>query len=82
MLTNLVISVIDDIVLQKICRHLELNKKTSQVSPLLQLRDSLQQPVEDWVNHRFAASHQTLSEAASAGRDEGGELIQTAEGEW
>ena len=65
--TNLVICVIDDIVLQKLCRHLQFDEIASQVSPLLQLGDPLQQPVEDGVDHRFAASHQTLSEGAPAG---------------
>lgn len=65
-LTNLVIGVIDDIILQKLCRYLQFEEKAGQVSPLLQFMDPLQQPVEDRVHHRFAACHQTLSEGAPA----------------
>lgn len=65
-LTNLVIGVIDDIILQKLRRYLQFDEEAGQVSPLLQLMDPLQEPVEDGVHHRFAASHQTLSEGASA----------------
>lgn len=38
---NLVIGVIDDIVLQKLYRHLQFDKEASQISPYLQFRDPL-----------------------------------------
>ena len=63
---NLVKGVVDDVILQKIRRHFKLDKKACKVSPFLQLRDPLQQPVEDRVDHRLAAGYQTLSEAAPA----------------
>lgn len=69
LLTNLVIGVIDDIILEKLSRDLQSDKKASQVSPLLQFRKSLQQPVEDRVHHRFAACHKALSESAPARRE-------------
>lgn len=61
LLTNLVISIIDDIILQEFCRYLQFNKESCQVCSFLQLGDSLQQPVKDWVDHGFAANNQTLS---------------------
>ena len=63
---NLVRGVIDNIVLQKLCRNLQFDQKASQIRPLLQLGDPLQQPVQDGMDHRLAARHQTLSEAAPA----------------
>lgn len=38
---NLVIGVIDNIILQKLCRHLQFDQKASQISPFLQFRDPL-----------------------------------------
>lgn len=63
-------SVVDDIILQKLWRHLQFYQEASQISPLLQLRKPLQQPVEDGMDHRLAASYQALSEATPAGHME------------
>lgn len=54
---NLVEGVVDDIILQKLCRNVKLDEKSSQICPLLKFRDPLQQPVEDRVDHLLAASH-------------------------
>lgn len=70
LMENLVKGVVDDVVLQKLRRHLQFDEKARKISPFLQLGDPLQQPVEDRVDHRLAAGHQTLSEAAPAGHKE------------
>lgn len=56
--------VIDDIILEKVCRYVQFDKIPSQVSPLLQFWDPQQQPVEDGVDHGLAAAHQTFSKIA------------------
>lgn len=56
--------VIDDIILEKVCRYVQFDKKSSQISPLLQFWDPEQQPVEDGVDHGLATGHQTFSKIA------------------
>lgn len=54
----------DDLISQELGRHVQLDEEASQIDPLLQLRNSLQQPVQDGVHHRFTARHQALPETA------------------
>lgn len=57
LINNLVEGVIDDIILQKLCRNVKLDEKSSQICPLLKFRDPLEQPMEDRMDHLLAASH-------------------------
>ena len=64
---HLVMGVGDDVVLQELSGHLQLDQEACQVGPLLQLRQLLQQPEQDVVDHRLTAHHQALAEAAPVG---------------
>lgn len=60
MSSDLAVDLGDDLISQELGGHVQLDEEASQIGPLFQLRNFLQQPVQDRVHHRLTARHQTL----------------------
>lgn len=62
--TDLAVDLRDDLISQELSGHVQLDEEASKIGPLLQLRNFLQQPVQDGVHHWLTARHQTLPKTA------------------